>query len=249
MTYNHVMTTKPKLQSVVLQSVVVMLLLACRIGWCRSTGDDSIRPYVENPRYWQYRGKPVMLLGGSDDDNLFQWPSPELEDHLDAMKAVGANYVRNTMSDRQDKGFELYPFKRLDNGKYDLDQWNDAYWQRFERFLAETAQRDIFVQIEVWDVTPHMELLSDRMPNEAYLAARPGHYYALYFTDGGSVGLDLSGAPGPFEVTWISVSMGVTTRTYATGRHRLMPKTIQGGHVVTLSAPYKGGWVAALVKK
>ncbi len=26
---------------------------------------DRIKPYAENPRYWQYNGKPVMLLGGS----------------------------------------------------------------------------------------------------------------------------------------------------------------------------------------
>ena len=34
--------------------------------------------------------------------------------------------------------------------------------------------------------TPANELLSDRAENEAYLAARPGQAYALYFTDGGS---------------------------------------------------------------
>jgi hypothetical protein len=69
------------------------------------------------------------------------------------MKSVGANYVRNTMSDRvqPEKGFELYPFKKTENGKYDLNQWNDEYWQRFEFFLKETAIRDIIVQIEVWD--------------------------------------------------------------------------------------------------
>lgn len=26
---------------------------------------DRIRPYEKNPRYWQYRGEPVLLLGGS----------------------------------------------------------------------------------------------------------------------------------------------------------------------------------------
>jgi hypothetical protein len=94
-----------------------------------------------------------------------------------------------------------------------------------------------------------MDLLSDRESNEAYLAANPGESYSLYFTNGGSVGLDLSGAPGSFDVTWISISMGVTTRSSATGRYRLIDKTIQGGRVVTLSAPYKGGWVVAIVKK
>jgi len=113
--------------------------------------DNAIQPWAENPWYWQHKGQPVLLLGASSDDNLFQWPSDILIPHLDSMKAAGANYVRNTMSDRRDKEFELYPFLQFDNGKYDLNRWNDEYWQRFEFFLDETARRDIIVQIEVWD--------------------------------------------------------------------------------------------------
>ena len=111
--------------------------------------DDAgrIRPYAKNPFYWQYKGEPVLLLGASKDDNLFQ--IPDLEQHLDRMKAAGANYIRNTMSDR-DEGNE-YPFLRLDDGRYDLDQWNPRYWERFETMLRLTAERDIIVQIEVWD--------------------------------------------------------------------------------------------------
>jgi len=92
-----------------------------------------------------------MLLGAGSDDNLFQWPAEFLIPHLDSMKMAGANYVRNTMSDRQDKGFEQYPFLQLDDGKYDLNQWNNEYWQRFDNFLKETRKRDIVVQVEVWD--------------------------------------------------------------------------------------------------
>ncbi len=108
-----------------------------------------IQPYDENPYYWQYEGEPVMLLGGSKDDNLFQLP--ELKEHLDEIAEVGGNYIRNTMSDRQNKGFEVYPFKKLETGKYDLDQWNEEYWQRFENMLRWTSERDIMVQIEIWD--------------------------------------------------------------------------------------------------
>ena len=111
------------------------------------------------------------------------------------------------------------------------------------------AARLLESKLKLWDVSPQMGLLSNRETNEAYLAAKPGESYALYFTNGGSVGLDLSGVKGNFDVTWISVSMGITTRTSATGGYRLMNKTIQGGSVVTISAPYKGGWVAAIVKK
>ncbi len=110
---------------------------------------DRIHVCKENPRFWQYEGHPVVLLGGTDDDNLFQWPN--VKEQLDQLASVGGNYIRNTMSDRQDKGFELYPFKKLENGKYDLDQWNEEYWQRFETMLELTQERDIIVQIEVWD--------------------------------------------------------------------------------------------------
>jgi len=116
-----------------------------------SAKDNHIQPWKENPWFWQYKGKPLLLLGASSDDNLFQWPAKMLIPHLDSMKSVGANYVRNTMSDRQDRKFELYPFKKTENGKYDLNQWNDEYWQRFEFFLKETKKREIIVQIEVWD--------------------------------------------------------------------------------------------------
>ncbi len=112
---------------------------------------NRIQPWLENPWYWQYKGEPVMLLGASSDDNLFQWPKEILIPHVDSMKSVGANYVRNTMSDRQDKGFELYPFLQLDSGKYDLDKLNVDYYNRFEYFLQETEKRDIIVQIEIWD--------------------------------------------------------------------------------------------------
>ena len=115
----------------------------------KTSNKDRIRPYSENPRYWQYKGRPVLLLGGSKDDNLFQ--IPDLKEHLDILASVGGNYIRNTMSARVDRGFEVQAFKRLPDGKYDLNRWNDEYWNRFERLLKLTSERDIIVQIEVWD--------------------------------------------------------------------------------------------------
>ena len=108
---------------------------------------DRIQPYAENPRYWQYKGQPVLLLGGTDDDNLFQWTGSRLTEQLDLLKSVGGNYVRCTMSGRNEGN--VWPFKQV-NGKYNLDQWNEEYWRRFENFLESTYQRDIVVQIELW---------------------------------------------------------------------------------------------------
>ncbi|MDI6451658.1 hypothetical protein [Anaerobaca lacustris] len=469
------------------------VLIALAASATSGADADRIRPYEANPHYWQYKGQPVMLLGGSKTDHPFLLN--DLKEHLDEIHAVGANYVRNTMSQRE--GRELKPHKLLPDGTFDMDQWNAEYWRRFQNMLQWTAERDIIVQIEVWDrfdygernwqsspwnprnnvnydydqtgfateytnnhlyrdahpffhtiegtrhyesrydltrryqekfvdkmlsyslpyghvlycmnnetsseagwgrfwinfiktraaekgvsvwttdmfddafqgdqaqhapivfddpehymfadisqvnsrnfdqehwdtlqwllqqvrrhprpsnhtkiygsgyhtfgtggpedgverfwrnilggsasarfhrpdsgnglndlakasiqaarllesrmkfwlITPQMELLSDRSPNEAYLAAKPGECYALYFTNGGSVSLDLTGAAGTFDITWISIAMGRIVESSQRGGYRLMDKTIEGGQIVTLQAPYKGGWVAAIVKQ
>jgi hypothetical protein len=118
---------------------------------CAATPSDEgrIRPSDEHPRYWQYKGETVMLLGGSEKDSLYH--VPELEAHLDEMAAVGANYIRNTMSERKDRGYEPWRVAQLPDGRYDLDKWNEAYWKHFENMLAWTEAREIIVQIEVWD--------------------------------------------------------------------------------------------------
>jgi hypothetical protein len=146
-------------------SVSVLLLcgISCQSNEYEQREDRRIKPWSEDPRYWQYKGEPLLLLGGSDQDNLFNHPNigPNgLEAHLDLLKSVGGNYLRNTMSsrDRVDPNSDLYndnnlyPFHRDDEtGLYDLSRWNETYWDLFRNFIEMTAQRDIIVQIEIWD--------------------------------------------------------------------------------------------------
>lgn len=108
---------------------------------------SPIQPYHHNPYFWQYKGRPIMLIGGSKDDNLFQIRG--LAGHLDTLASVGGNYVRNTMSSR-DEG-NVWPFFQQPEGQYDLNRLNDTYFQRYEDLLRLASGRDIIVQIEVWD--------------------------------------------------------------------------------------------------
>ena len=113
----------------------------------KGTDTQRIQPFAANPWYWQYKGKPVMLLGGSVEDNLFQISN--LKEHLDQLASSGGNYVRNTMSSRDD-GY-VWPFLKIQDGKYDLEKMDADYWKRFENLLKLALERDIIVQIEVWD--------------------------------------------------------------------------------------------------
>jgi hypothetical protein len=130
---------------------MVMLVLNIAVVKAQkiSADDQGIKIYDQNPWYWQYQGSPIILRGGSDDDNLFQWKGNKLTDHLDLLVSVGGNYLRNTMSDR-DEGNE-FAFKKIDNNKYDLTQWNEEYWNRLAFFLDETSKRGIIVQVTFWD--------------------------------------------------------------------------------------------------
>jgi hypothetical protein len=129
-----------KFSSFVLAAALVSIFISAT-----NAPAQRIEIYKSNPAYWQYDGKPLLLLGGSKDDNLFQ--IPDIKEHLDLLKSVGGNYVRNVMSSR-DEG-NVWPFAKA-NGKYDLEKWNDEYWKRFENFLQLTQERDIIVQIEIW---------------------------------------------------------------------------------------------------
>lgn len=118
-----------------------------RISDANERETNRIQPYSNNPAYWQYLGEQILLVGGSSNDNLFQ--IDDLIEELDSLIEYGGNYVRNTMSSR-DEGNE-YPFFFDDEIQmYDLRRWNEAYWDKFEAFFQETYEREIIVQIEIW---------------------------------------------------------------------------------------------------
>lgn len=96
--------------------------------------------------YWSFGHEPVMLLGASDEDNLFQDKDILLQ--LDSLTACGGNYVRNTMSSRDSAN--VWPFYKNQDGLYDLNRWDKLYWQRLNDFLDACHERNIVVQLEVW---------------------------------------------------------------------------------------------------
>ena len=106
-----------------------------------------------------------------------------------------------------------------------------------------TATRKVESRVKFWDVKPRLDLLSNRQPDEAYLAADPGKAYILYFTKngGGSVGLDLDTYPDTtFELRWVNISTGVWGRT----------ETLAGGGTATINRQDSSAhWIAVIVKK
>ena len=128
-----------------LKAFTCVLSILIVLSGCK-TPEKTGLGIADNPFYWTCNGDPIVLLGGTDDDNLFQWPDPI--PHLDLLRACGGNYIRNTMSSRDTSNVQA--FMRNNDGTYDLGQWNDDYWQRLETLLSAASERDIVVEIEIW---------------------------------------------------------------------------------------------------
>ncbi len=129
-----------------MQGRIKYLALAAALLVCAAQSSaQGIRPWPVDSRYWEYNGRPVLLLGGSADDDLFQYEG--FETQLDILTACGGNVIRNTMASRDST--RPWPFARV-GGKYDLNLFNDRYWDRFARLLEAAHGRGVIVQIDVW---------------------------------------------------------------------------------------------------
>lgn len=138
----------------------VILAYAFNAYGLKFDAEDAIQPSRESPRYWQYKSETVVLLGGSREDNLFQ--VADLPAHLDVLASSGGNYIRNTLSSRDDGN--IWPFARRGDGRYDLERPNSAYYDRLNECLRLAYERDIIVQIEMWDRFDYARDVWERNP-------------------------------------------------------------------------------------
>jgi hypothetical protein len=130
-----------RIRSVSLKSFFMVFLLFLWSACSEQENQEKyngIKVYPSNTWYWQFKQEPVLLIGASDYHNIFQ--REDLVEELELLKKHGGNYVRNTMASREitHDHRDLWPYKIESNTEdslisiYDLEQWNDEYWRKFE---------------------------------------------------------------------------------------------------------------------
>ena len=118
--------------------------------------------HPENPHYVVFRGKPTVLVASTEHYGAVLNRDFDFRPYLDELKAAGLNYTRifsgvysepwgepfNTLN--PPRGRLLTPWARsatpgyADGGnKFDLEKWDDSYFQRLREFIGEagTARR------------------------------------------------------------------------------------------------------------
>jgi len=133
-----------------------------------------VRPHAGNPRYYEFRGKPVILLTSGEHYGAVLNGEFNFIKYLDTLRADGLNLTRvfsgvyretpgdfgiphNTLAPRPAHFVSPYarvtaPAARDGIGRFDLRKWNPAYWQRLKQFIAAASERGIVVEFTLFCV-------------------------------------------------------------------------------------------------
>lgn len=138
---------------------------------------EPIRTHPENPRYFLLQGKPAFLMTSGEHYGAVLNRGFDYGPYFDELQKRGFNLTRtfsgtylevhgsfqiqdNTLAPPLDQ--YQSPWARR-NGKYDLDQFDPAYFERLKSFLEEADRRGIVVELvlfctlygdDLWAINP-----------------------------------------------------------------------------------------------
>ena len=126
--------------------------------------EDRVQAYKKNPRYIQYRGEPLFLVGCNNGWTVsLQTQDYDYRNDLDQLQKVGGNLVRITPflpptiddPDRLNDQKNNYPWRR-EGKQYHLDLERDGgnptFWNRLADLVHYAYERNIVISFEFWDL-------------------------------------------------------------------------------------------------
>jgi hypothetical protein len=180
-----------------LLSLALISLLAPNAAEAR-----PIALHPENPHYFLFRGEPTILVTSGEHYGAVLNLDFDFEPYLDELASRGFNQTRtfsgtyrevpgsfkiqnNTLA--PEPGRYQSPWVETEEGKYDLDQFDPAYFERLRSFVSQAGERGIVVEYvlfcpfyedELWAVNPmnarnNVNGVGDLERTEAYTLRHP----------------------------------------------------------------------------
>ncbi len=142
---------------------------------------EPIRLHPENSHYFEFRGKPTVLITSAEHYGAVLNGAFDYVKYLDTLAKDGLNMTRifngvyreipndfgirfNTLAPKE-QDF-VAPYAKTSGGKYDLGRWNAAYFARLKDFVAQAGKRGIVVEVTLfctyyrdgmWQVSPYYD--------------------------------------------------------------------------------------------
>ncbi|MEO5914290.1 MAG: cellulase family glycosylhydrolase [Luteolibacter sp.] len=152
-----------------LHRTLLVAALFLIVSGARSIAQDPIRLHPDSPRYFNFHQKPVVLVGSSEHYGALINLDFDYIPYLDEVRSRGLNLIRifsgtyreatgsfgiqdNTLAPPTARF--IAPWKRTatagaaDGGtKFDLSQWDPAYFNRLRSLVSEAGSRGIIVEL------------------------------------------------------------------------------------------------------
>jgi len=157
-----------------------LLILAAALGASCSGGADTgpleskppISLHPQNPHYFQFRGKPTILITSGEHYGAVLNLDFDYATYLKTLRADGLNHTRvwagtyreipgsfgitdNTLAPQPNR--YVCPWARSSTAgyahggnKFDLTQWDEAYFTRLKDFMTQASRLGIVVEMNLW---------------------------------------------------------------------------------------------------
>jgi hypothetical protein len=147
-------------------SIALIFCVSCKKNY------TPINLHPDNPHYFQFRGKPAVLIGSTEHYGAVMNLDFDYVRYLDELSAKGLNItrtfsgiyveppgafgiVKNTLAPGSEKF--ICPWARSNQpgypgagNKFDLTKWNEAYFARLKDFISEAGKRNIVVELDLF---------------------------------------------------------------------------------------------------
>lgn len=147
----------------------LILLFTCSLF---AQSRETFQLHPENPHYFLYQNKPAILVGSGEhygavvnlDFDYKKYLRTLAKDNLNNTRLFTGAYLeklgdfgiqKNTLAPTE--GRLVLPWKRsnilgytLGGNKFDLNQWDEAYFVRLKDFMAEAQRNSVIVEITLF---------------------------------------------------------------------------------------------------
>jgi len=145
----------------------IVLTINFAVLWFLASGQPvSLLP--ENPHYFLYKNRPLILITSAEHYGAVVNCRFDYDKYFDWLALYGMNYTRiypGYLTEPPDKWIKgntlglkseevIMPWKRsnvpgyaMGGNKFDLDSWDESFFERLKDFVGSAARRDIIVEI------------------------------------------------------------------------------------------------------
>jgi hypothetical protein len=164
---------------------ILWLVAAWLLTAAPSAAEEPLRLHPENPHYLLFRGEPAVLVTSGEHYGAVLNLDFDYRPYVDELESHGLNQTRtfsgayceppgafniegNTLAPAE--GRLICPWARSTTrgyagggARFDLTQWDEAYFRRLKDFVAQAGRRGIVVELvlfcpfykdEMWNLSP-----------------------------------------------------------------------------------------------